>query len=126
MPLRFSALTTRLGVSAATSFSIAIHIHHRVRRNVLGIVRRENFHSGRRVNIGQLRRGDLKPILDRRALGRDQSRIDRERRRPVRKLSCQIFGGITVMPPPAWTCSLLAASATSACTRGSSHSRLVL
>jgi len=98
-PLRFSALTAPLSSGCQVLF-IAVHIHHRVRSHGIRLSRSEDIHSGRRVSLGKLRRRDLVTILQRRRCSRQSARIDNKRRRPVRKLSCQIFGGITVIPHP--------------------------
>ena len=55
---------------------IAIHIHRRVGSNVFRVSRGQNIHTGGGVGVRQLRRRNLKSILNRCIGGRKQPRID--------------------------------------------------
>ena len=59
---------------------VAIHIHDGVGRNGLGVAGGEDVHALRRVDVGQLRGRDLKPVMDGRVGRGEQARIDRKGR----------------------------------------------
>ena len=127
MPLRLSALTTPPGVSAAMSFSIAVHIHDGVGGDGLVSPGGERCSAPCGVYVGgQLRGRDLEAVVNGKARtrrpGADRSTKGVE---PVRKLSCQMLGGMVVMLPPAWA-ENLGVTCQAACTRGAQAFQSVL
>ena len=83
---------------------ISVHIHHRVGWHILCAVC-EDVLTLWRIRWWKFIRCDLESVGNFAGLRRIYSRIDAKGVEPVRKLSCQIFGGITVIAPPACTCT---------------------